>query len=258
MKVAIGAKLKDCPAVRTVGLRCNWDDYTLHEQSLIREAERIYFPTVFYAGSFHAAGRSIYPSMQSYHHLGDKVRQFSLFRFMGVPIPFTRLFFGSYRRKRSAVLEYFTYPFVGKIPVGTGLGRGVFLIRDDAELSEYLASTGIAYIQEYIPMQRDLRVVILGKRAVHAYWKSSAPDNFRTNVAQGGSITFDDIPADAVKLALATATASGIDYAGFDLCQSDGRWLVLEANMNFGLEGFMRAGLSFKNMLCDMITSGEL
>ncbi len=101
-------------------------------------------------------------------------------------------------------------------------------------------------------------MVILGKRAVHAYWKSSAPDNFRTNVAQGGSITFDDIPADAVKLALATATASGIDYAGFDLCQSDGRWLVLEANMNFGLEGFMRAGLSFKNMLCDMITSGEL
>jgi len=259
MNIALGAKLKHCPAVQTVGLRCNWDDYTSHEQALIRNARRIYFPTVFYAGSLHAAGKSIFPSMASYHHLGDKVRQLALFRFLNVPMPRTRLFMGSRSSRHRAILSRFSFPFIAKIPIGSGLGRGVFLINSSEELSSYLElNTGISYIQEYIPMDMDLRVVIAGHRVIHAYWKRSLSENFRTNVAQGGRVILGDIPGEALEMALNIAESSGIDYAGFDLCVSDGRWMVLEANMNFGTEGFCAAGLRLEKLLCNMICCKDI
>lgn len=259
MKVALGAKLKDCPAVRTLGVRCNWDDYNREEHALIKNADCIYFPTIFYADILHAAGKSIFPSMTSYQLLGDKIRQYALFRFLDIPMPHTRLFFGSCEMKRRNILSCFHYPFIGKIPRGSGLGKGVFLIRDHRELSEYLAHGNTAYIQEYIPMDMDLRVVILGRKVVHAYWKRHAPGNFRTNVGQGGEIILDEnIPEEALELAENVAAIAGIDHAGIDLCLRGCAWMVLEANINFGTEGFHAAGLELKKILCGMVSSGEI
>ncbi len=259
MNVALGARLIRCPAVKTVGLRCNWDDYTPEEQALIRNARRIYFPTIFYAGSLHSAGQSIFPSMASYHHLGDKVRQLALFRFLDIPMPRTRLFMGSISSRRRDILSNFSFPFIAKIPVGTGLGKGVFLIKSVEELSAYLElNRGVSYIQEYVPMETDLRVVVAGPRVVHAYWKRSLPENFRTNVAQGGSVILENIPQEAIDMAVDIALSTGIDYAGFDLCVSDGTWMILEANMNFGTEGFAAAGLRIEKILCEMIHKGDI
>ena len=257
--VALGAKLIRCPAVKTVGLKCNWDDYTTEEQALIRGADRIYFPTIFYAGSLHAAGKSIFPSMASYHHLGDKVRQLALFRFLDVPMPRTRLFMGPAEKRTEAIVSHFSFPFIAKIPVGSGLGQGVFLIKTRGDLNKYIElNQGVSYIQEYILMEMDLRVVIVGRRVVHAYWKRSQTGNFRTNVAQGGSVILDNIPSEALDFALKIASASSIDYAGFDLFKKDGRWMVLEANMNFGTDGFRAAGLSLEKILCSMVTTGDI
>ncbi len=258
-KVAIGAKLSSCTAVVTIGLRLNFDDYTKREKWLIGQASRIYFPTIFYAGTFHSAGKSIFPSIASYIHLGDKIRQLALFRYLNIPMPRTRILGGSRQARRRQIVECFSFPFVAKIPEASGRGTGVFFIDSYEALDEYLAcSSGLSYIQEYLPIERDLRVVIVGSRAVHSYWKVSSPENFRTNVAQGGTVDFRDIPDEAVELALRAARSGGIDYAGFDLCFYKGEWMVLEANMNFGTEGLEAAGISLKEMLCRMVMDGEI
>ena len=259
MKVAIGSKLRQCPGVTTVGLRLNWDDYSREEKRMIREAERIYFPTLFYAGSLHAAGKPIFPSASSYHHLGDKIRQLSLFRFLNIPMPRTMLFAGSLQKREAEILANFDFPFIAKKATGSGQGRGVFLITNREKLKTYLQTCpGVSYIQEYLDFKRDLRVVIIGNRVVHSYWKESASEDFRTNIAQGGQISFENIPQEALNLALKAARVSGIDYAGFDLCESEQGWMVIEANINFGIEGFQAAGLSLKRMLCDMVMAGEI
>jgi len=197
--------------------------------------------------------------MAVYHHLGDKIRQLALFSFLDVPMPRTRIFAGPACRREKAILARFSFPFVAKVPVGSGLGRGVFLIENRLELREYLEiHAGISYIQEYIKMDRDLRVVIIGNQVVHAYWKRSCSGDFRTNVARGGEVILHDIPSDALELVRRAASASGIDYAGFDLCRAGDRWMVLEANMNFGTEGFHAAGLSLENILCAMITAKDI
>lgn len=255
-KIALGSQLSRCDAVHTIGLKCNWQDYSEADKRQIRCADKVYFPTVFYAASLYGAGKRIFPSINCYTHLGDKIRQTSLFSIAGVPVPETRIFKG--KNKKEKILDCFGFPFVAKIPSGTGRGRGVFLIRSDRALDKYLERTSTAYIQERLSIRRDLRVVVIGNTPVLSYWKKGVDSDFRTNVAMGANISFDDVPREAVALAVETACKCGIDHAGFDVAESDDGFVVLEANMKFGTEGFMRAGLSYRDILCEMVKNDEI
>jgi ribosomal protein S6--L-glutamate ligase len=134
----------------------------------------------------------------------------------------------------------------------------VFLILSAAELETYCARTGVAYVQEYLPIDRDMRVVVIGKRIVHAYWRVAGQRDFRTNIALGGTVCLDPIPDDARELALRTAHACGWDDVGIDICRSGGRLFVLEANMKYGQEGFRQAGIDYVNLMETMIENGEI
>ena len=48
--------------------------------------------------------------------------------------------------------------------------------------------TDVAYIQTYLPIDRDIRVVVIGDKVVHSYWRVAPKGEFRTNVATGGHI----------------------------------------------------------------------
>ena len=127
-----------------------------------------------------------------------------------------------------------------------------------AELASYLKSYHPAYIQEYLPIDRDLRVVLIKGRVIHAYWRIHQPGNFRNNVSQGGRISFDGIPEEALHFAIDVARRCGFDEVGLDICQADGRYYVIEANMVFGLEGFRRKGLDLYEILCELEAEGLL
>lgn len=256
LKIALGSQLARCKAVKTVGIKCNWNDYSDLEKDLIRKADTVYFPTLFFAASLEASGKKIFPSINSYTHLGDKIKQTTLFSLTGVPVPKTRIFFGAQRRQR--IMESFSFPFIAKIPVGTGRGEGVFLINSIHDLDEYLKLVSTAYIQEHLKVKRDLRVVVIGKRCVMAYWKEISEDSFRSNVAKGGVINFKNIPEEAVNLALYASNKCGLDHAGFDIAESEDGLVIIEANMRFGTEGFEKAGISYKDVLCGMVQNNEI
>ncbi len=253
-KVALGLQLSHCPSVVTLGVKCNWDDYSSEEIELIRSAPKVYFPTIFFADTLAAAGKCLFPSIQCYRLLGDKIKQMLLFDFLGVPFPRTRVFWGSNRAEK--ILKYFEFPFIAKFPYGSSMGQGVFLIKNRSDLDQYLLQTRHAYIQEYIPIRRDLRLIVLGKKVVHSYWKEASSGEFRTNVAQGGRITFDPVPEKALHLVRELATKAGLDHAGFDVCERDKEFLILEANMHFGKKGLEMAGKSYKDILRDMVEGG--
>jgi ribosomal protein S6--L-glutamate ligase len=254
--VAIGYQLAGCRHITTVGVKRNWNDYSLSEQNLITNAHKIYFPTIFFASPLYSAGKNIFPSINSYNHLGDKIRQLTLFSITNIPIPKTRIF--SQAVTVEEILDIFSLPLVAKLPYGSGRGQGVFLIRSKEELKTYLSTATRPYIQEYLPIHRDIRVVVVGQKVILAYWKQMRKGNFRSNVAQGGAIDFRDVPDAAVDLALDTAIRCGLDHAGFDIAEGRNGFVVLEANVNFGKEGFEMAGLSYKQILCNMIDRGEI
>lgn len=254
-KVALGKRLRHSPHVRTLGLRPNIEDYSETELELLRKAETIYYPSSLYEDVFLALGKRVFPA-NFYRYMGDKVKQTELFILLSIPHPRTRFYEGGHRAER--ILRDFSYPFIAKIPRGSSQGRGVFLIRSLEELQRYLEISALAYIQEYLPIDRDLRIVLVGAKVVHAYWRIAPPGEYRSNVSLGGHISFDNIKNGPLRFAEQVARLCKFDEVGLDICICQGNYLVLEANMVYGLKGFEKAGLNVYELLTERVSQGDV
>lgn len=138
------------------------------------------------------------------------------------------------------------------------MGRGVYLITNEKELAAYSHLTATAYIQEYLPIDRDIRVIIIAEKVVHAYWRIAPPGDFRSNVAVGAAISLAPIPQEALDFALHIARSCRWDDVGVDICAHGGKFYVLEANMKYGKEGFRTAGIDYLKLMEAMIENGEI
>jgi ribosomal protein S6--L-glutamate ligase len=248
--------LRHCPQVTTLGVRPNFNDYNAHERELIHKADKIYYPSSLYADLLDAIGKRTFPSYHTYNFCQDKIKQTAIFQMTGIPHPHTRVYFG--RRQKAAILKEFELPLIAKVPRGSALGRGVVLIRTKEALERYCLDPSPAYIQEYLTIDRDIRVVVVGGKAVHAYWRLAPGDDFRTNLAQGGNIDLSPVPVQAVRLAEHTAQTCRWDDVGIDICQNNDQWVVLEANMKYGREGFRAAGIDYAKMMERLIVDGQI
>jgi len=254
--IALEARLRGCSNVITLGVRPNFSDYSDTDATLIRSAEKIYYPTPFYADLFDSMGKITFPSYHTYKCVQDKIKQTALFELLGIPHPKTRVFYGN--RQKSRITNYFKFPFIAKVPRGSALGRGVYLLKNQDDLDQYCEQHATAYIQEYFPIDRDLRIVVIGRQAVHAYWRIAPKDDFRSNVAVGGQINFDSVPAEAIALAEKTAHDCRWNDVGIDVCVYKGCYYVLEGNMKYGKEGFRKAGIDYFKLMEGLIDKGAI
>lgn len=254
--IALESRLRQCKNVITIGVRTNLSDYEDWQVQLIREASVIYYPTPFYVDIFDTMGKRTFPNYHTYKYVQDKIKQTALFNLLKIPHPRTRIFYGNSQKSR--IVDHFQFPFIGKIPRGSALGRGVYLITNEDELAAYNHLSRVAYIQEFLEFDRDLRVVLIGGRIVHAYWRIASPGEFRTNISQGGTISFDNIPEAGLALAQNTARLCQLDDVGLDICFDKGQYWVLEANMKYGKEGFKQAGIDYYKLMDQMIENGEI
>jgi len=254
--IAIGARLKQFPQVLTLGLKPNFQDYSNNEQALILNAKIIYYPTAFYAELFNTMGKETFPSFHTYKFALDKIKQTAMFKLLNIAHPRTRVFYGN--RQKKTITDFFKFPFIAKKPRGSSKGNHVYLIKDQAELNTYLENKEPAYIQEYLSIDRDMRVVIIGKKIRLAYWRIAAKNRFKTNLSQGGSVCFDPLPQKALDLALSTAQKCGWDDIGLDIIEHDKKFYVLEGNVKYGTKGFKLAGINYKQMMVDLILNEQI
>lgn len=253
--IAIGARLQRFPQFTTLGLRPNLSDYPPEHLELIKNAPVIYYPTDAFATQFTAMGKRIFPSLECHLFEGDKIKQSNLFNLAGLPHPRTRIFYGS---QRGRILDYFQFPFIAKTPRGSFRGRGVYLINNQQDMKAYLADHPVAYIQERLPIDRDLRVLLIGFEPVCAYWRLAQAGEFRSNLAQGGKIDFSGIPQAAIDLAVKAARLGNLDEVGMDVVMVEGRPLLLEFNVKYGRQGPKQAGIDMKQLVAQKILAGEL
>ena len=254
--IALEGRLRHCKNVITLGVKTNFSDYSATDAGLIRDAPKIYYPSVFYADLFDAMGKPTFPSYHTYKCVQDKIKQTALLDMLDIAHPRTRVYYG--KRQKQMILQHFEFPFIAKVPRGSAMGRGVFLITNHDELKQYLSGTHPAYIQEYMQMDRDMRIVVIGKKMVHAYWRVAPEGDFRSNIAAGGTIELDAVPQPAIELALDTARRCQWDDVGLDICQFGGQYWVLEANMKYGKEGFRAAGIDYVHLMETMIFNQEI
>ena len=213
------------------------------EVAMLRQADWLLYPEYWQVNSLAYGLKSrLFPSLSSYHLGHDKIEQTRAFLSV-VPahVPFT-LILPSTPSAIEQILEEMVLPLVAK-RVRSSMGEGVFLIERPSQLREYAAQNDILYVQEYLPLQRDLRVVWVGKEVVGAYWREQG-DGFHFNVARGGQVNYEDIPPQALSLVRSVALALGIDHAGFDVAIVDGYPWLVEFNLLFGLDGLNRLGVN--------------
>ncbi|MFH1035978.1 MAG: RimK family alpha-L-glutamate ligase [Pseudomonadota bacterium] len=253
--VAIGRRLARFAWITTLGLRPNLDDYPPEHLALMRRAQTIYYPTNAFAEMFHSQGKRVFPSLECHLYDGDKIKQTTLFKVLGLPHPRTRVFYG---RQSQEILSHFSYPFVAKKARGSALGQGVYLIRGPEELEAYLARHQPAYIQEYLPLAGDVRVVVIDFQPVCAYWRLTADGEFRSNLARGARVEFSGVPPAAVELAVETARLANLDEVGLDVAMVEGRPYLLEFNVKYGHEGPRQAGIDVAELVAHKILAGEL
>jgi ribosomal protein S6--L-glutamate ligase len=254
--IALEGRLKKCSTVLTLGVRPNFFDYDEQERALIRSAPRIYYPSCLYAELFHLIGKTTFPSYHSYRLAQDKIRQTALFQMAGIPHPRTRVFYG--KKQKQTILSHFDLPLIAKQPRGSAMGRGVWLIHSADELDDYCQNHAPAYIQEYLRIDRDMRIVVIGRKVRLAYWRIGPPGQFRNNVSAGGRIDFAPLPKEALDLALHTAEKCCWDDVGIDVCSHNGVFYVLEGNMKYGLAGFAQAGVVYHELMADLIARKEI
>jgi ribosomal protein S6--L-glutamate ligase len=253
--LVIGARLRRYPQFTTLGPRPNLEDYSPEELELIRRAPVVFYPTEALAPQLAALGKRLFPSLACHLLEGDKIKQTTLFKLLGLPHPRTRVFYGSQRRD---ILSHFAFPLVAKKPRASCRGRGVYLIENQAQLDAYLADNKVAYIQERLPIQRDIRVVLIGFEPVCAYWRVPPPGEWRANVAQGAAVDFTGVPPQAVELAARLARAADLDEVGVDLAMVDGQALLLEFNVKYGRRGPALMGLDVVDYVAQGILAGKL
>lgn len=90
---------------------------------------------------------------------------------------------------------------------------------------------GVIYLQRFVRHPGwDVRAFVLNGRVLGAM-RRTAKDDWRTNVAQGGSAERCELTTAQVGLALAATEAVGAVVAGVDLlCDERGEWYVIEVN----------------------------
>lgn len=238
----------DIPGVRPVKAE-RWQE----DLDEIRAADWVLFPE-YWQINFLSYGLKVrvFPSVSSYHLGHNKVEMTRAFEVVARKhVPYTRIL----PRTDGAVemiLDDLPLPFVAK-EIHNSMGRGVYLIENVADLERYVAANHMLYVQELLPIDRDVRVVIVGEEVVSAYWRIAPEGGFYSNVARGGEISFDDVPAAAVDLAQRVAAELAINHAGFDVAMVDGHPYLLEFNLRFGNEALRRQEIRLGPLIADYL-----
>ncbi|MFC7135252.1 MULTISPECIES: RimK/LysX family protein [Salinibaculum] len=103
-----------------------------------------------------------------------------------------------------------------------------------------------AFLQRFVDSPgetRDARVYIVGGTIIGAMYRKAPEGEWRTNVSLGSDVedATDDLPENAKEMARQAAEAVGLDYAGVDLIENGGGWVVLETNPTAGFRGLFEA-----------------
>ncbi|MEX1023985.1 MAG: RimK family alpha-L-glutamate ligase [Planctomycetota bacterium] len=132
-------------------------------------------------------------------------------------------------------------PWVWKHPIGTK-GEAVELIQSAAEL-ERRAADERCLLQRFVPEARgtDLRVLVIGGRAVAGMRRRARAGEWRSNLHRGGTGERIELTADLRDIAERAAAAVGLEVAGVDLLPGPTGPLIAEVNGSPGLAGLRAA-----------------
>ena len=176
-----------------------------------------------------------------------------------LPIP-SSLTVGSAAFLEGAVAEMGNYPFILKPFHGTH-GTGVMLLDTPTSLTsavDALCDLHEDYvIQPFIAEAGgvDIRVLVVGGKAIAAMKRSAPVGEFRANVHRGASGEAVLLPDEYTNIAIKAADALELEVAGVDLLQTNAGPVVLEVNPSPGFEELESVtGINIADAIIEFVT----
>lgn len=179
----------------------------------------------------------------------------------GIPIPNTMLV--RFPIDEKLVKDKIGFPCVVKVVTGS-YGEGVYLCerqRDFKKLMEFVNNLGnkkTLIVQEYMGERpgEDLRVLIVGGKAIGAMKRTAPEGDFRANISNGGTGENFPLTDEIEYIARETAKVLNLDVAGIDLLfDKNGGYRVCEANSNPGFSGFEKyCGIDVARYIADYVS----
>ncbi len=185
----------------------------------------------------------VYPlvTSQAISRSRDKLRSLQLLARSGVGLPVTG--FAHSTQDVDGLLEVVGgAPVIVKLLEGTqGVGVVLAETRKAAEsvIGAFRQLDANFLVQEFIKEARgaDVRVIVIGGKAVASMRRQAAAGEFRSNLHRGGSAEKIRLTSIERATAVKAAKTMGLNVCGVDLIQSNHGPLVLEVNSSPGLEG---------------------
>lgn len=188
----------------------------------------------------------------------NKFFSFYLFKLARLPIP--RTIVTSELEVALKTIEKFESAMVK--PIFGSRGKGIIKLESAqpeselaSKLTELLKERGVLYLQDFIPNPgRDIRVFVVGKKALGAIYRVPRSDSFVSNLSQGGTPVKCELTEEMEELAISAAKAVGADFAGVDLIEGEDGLFLLEVNATPSGKGIKLAcGIDVTERIIDLL-----
>lgn len=201
----------------------------------------------YLSGALNKLGVRLFNSHSAIRLCDDKAETYIALSDSGLKIPKT--IFGALSYSADCEIEdnavksigrALSFPLVIKESYGS-MGKGVYKVEDEKQLKSVMDRIKLRphLFQEYIPIRVgvDVRVIVIGGKAVAAMERRNEND-FRSNVARGGSGVKINLSEEFKSAAEKAATVLELDYCGVDLLYGeDGEPYICEVNSNAFIGG---------------------
>ncbi|MDB2405318.1 hypothetical protein N9W00_00085 [Arcobacteraceae bacterium] len=160
-----------------------------------------------------------------------------------LPIPKTYIYYN--RPNGAKFLEKCEYPKIIKKSYGPSNYGGYFVHKVDSakEAKDLYAEKKYhpMYFQDFVPMEADIRVMLIGHKPVCAFWRRAPEGEWLTNTSQGGSMDYMDVPKNVLDLAVKVSKAAKAEYWACDVAYGkDGKVRILECATAFAAFPYIR------------------
>ncbi len=160
-----------------------------------------------------------------------------------IPIPKTYIYYD--KDKADNFIEDTEYPKIIKKSYGPSNYGGYFVHKVDSkqEARNLLAQKKYypAYFQDFVPMEADVRVMLIGHKPVCAFWRRPPEGEWLTNTSQGGSMDYMNVPKELLDLAVQVSKAANAEYWACDIAVgADGKYRILECATAFAAFPYIR------------------
>lgn len=162
-------------------------------------------------------------------------------------IPKTKIFYNT-EKGYKYLKEKASYPQIIKRSYGPSNYGGYFVhkannFQEAKKLLDEKKYNPI-YTQNAIDLKDsgDIRVMLIGHKPICAFWRYSGKNQWITNTSQGGSMSYDNVPMNALELAVKASKAAKAEYWACDIaiCAKTGKAYILECATAFAAFPYIR------------------